>query len=275
MPVARTLTTSRPLKFFLLVFGLSTPLWLLQIIIGKSGLPLDIPITDIVAAFVPLGVAYWLTHREQGSAAARALLKRIFDFRRISQRRWYLAICLLPAIIFIGIYLALMAFGSPLPEGWNIAYSAIPILFLFFFFGALGEEVGYMGYAFEPLERKWGALSAALIIGLPWAIWHFPSMLAQGRGWYWILWGTIGTVAIRVIIVWIYKNTNASLFACILFHALYNLGRALFPHNSTLNPLVDVPAVHYGVTALIAVVIALWTGSMLTRHKIAIGAVRL
>jgi len=254
-----------PLTFFLLVFGLSTPLWILQTIIGKSGLPLDIPITDIVAAFMPLGVAYGLIYRKQGRQAANTLLRRIFDFQRVTKKRWYLAICLLPLFIFACIYLVLAAMGSPLPATWQIAYIATPFLFVFFFFGALGEEVGYMGYAFEPLEHKWGALAAALFIGLPWAVWHFPSMLAQGRSFSWILWGTLGTVAIRVMIVWLYQNTSASLFACILFHSLYNLGRVIFPHNTTLNPLVDVPAVHYGVIALITIMIVLLSGPTLSR----------
>lgn len=261
----KTARKASPLRFFLWVFGLSAPLWLLQIIIGAKGLPLDIPITDIAAAFVPLGVGYWLTRREQGAVAARALLTRIFDFRRITKKRWYLAICLLPVVIFTCIYLTLLALGSPLPDTWTIAYAVLPVLFLFFFFGALGEEVGYMGYAFEPLERKWGALGAALIIGLPWAAWHYPSMLAQGRSFSWILWGTLGTIAIRVIIVWIYKNAGASLFACILFHALYNLGRVVFPQDASLHPLVDSPIVHYGVIALVALVIAVMGGASLRR----------
>jgi hypothetical protein len=69
--------------------------------------------------------------------------------------------------------------------------------------------------------------------------------------------GTLGTIAIRVLIVWIYNNTNASLFACIVFHALYNTGRVLFPHGAGLNPLVDHPAIHYSVLAITALVVAL------------------
>src|SRR5688572_15511935 len=100
-----SLSTRRksPLKFFLLVFGLSAPLWILQTQINKSGLPLDIPITDIVAAFIPLIVACILVGRESGGQAARDLLRRVFDFRRITHRRWYLVICLLPFLMFAAI----------------------------------------------------------------------------------------------------------------------------------------------------------------------------
>lgn len=256
--------TGSPFKFFVLVFSLSLPFWIIQLLLGGSGLPLDIPITDILAVFVPLGVAYGLTYKERGPQVARDLLKRIFDFRRITHLRWLAVVILLPVVIFTLVYLMLAIIGKPLPASWDIAFGTIPFLFVFFFVGALCEEVGYMGYVYQPLERRWGALSAALVIGLPWAVWHYPSMLAQGRNFTWILWGTLGTIAIRVTIVWIYKNTGASLFACILFHALYNLGRVLFPQDTQVNPLVDYPAVHYGVIAVIAMVIALLYGKALS-----------
>ena len=42
-----------PLKFFLLVYALSLPLWIIETMIDVKGLPLDIPINDIAAAFTP------------------------------------------------------------------------------------------------------------------------------------------------------------------------------------------------------------------------------
>jgi membrane protease YdiL (CAAX protease family) len=257
-----------PLKYFLLVFGLSAPLWILQTQIKKSGLPLDIPITDIIAAFMPLTVACILVGSEKGGQAVWDLLKRIFDFRRITCKRWYLVVCLLPLLMFIVIYATLHVAGVPLPDGWQISLLSIPLLLVFFFFGAAGEEVGYMGYAFEPMQKRWGALGAALVIGVPWAVWHYPSILEQGHNFIWILWGTLGTVAIRVLIVWIYNNTNASLFACIMFHAMYNTGRPLFPHSASLNPLVDYPAIHYSVLAVTALIVALlWDSRTMTKFR--------
>lgn len=258
-----------PLRYFLLVFALSAPLWILQTFIRQSGLPLDIPITDILAAFMPLLAACLLVRKEGGGPAVRQLLRRIFDLKRITQARWYVAIFLVPLVIFIAIYGVLAITGSPLPNAWNVSLVSLPILLTFFFLGAVGEEVGYMGYAFEPMQKKWGALGAALIIGLPWAVWHYPSILAQGHDAGWIFWGTIGTIAVRVLIVWIYNNTQASLFAAIAFHALYNTGRVLFPQTESLRPLVDNPAVHYGTLAVAAAIVAcIWGPRTLARYKL-------
>jgi membrane protease YdiL (CAAX protease family) len=262
-----------PLKYFLLVYGLSAPFWILQTFIKQSGLPLNIPITDIFAAFMPLAAACILVGREGGSSEVRALLGRVFDFRRITKVRWYAVIFLLPVVIFAAIYLILLTLNMPLPNDWNVSLFAIPLLLTFFFLGAIGEEVGYMGYAFEPMQKRFGALSAALFMGVPWAVWHYPSILEQGHGFVWILWGTLGTVAFRIILVWIYNNTNASLFACIVFHALYNTGRVIFPQGNGLNPLVDHPAVHYLVIAVIALaIIALFDARTMQKIKIATGS---
>lgn len=127
-----------------------------------------------------------------------------------------------------------------------------------------------MGYAIEPLQERFGALAASIIIGIPWAVWHYPSIIQQGHNFYWIAWATLGTVAVRVLIVWIFNNTQNSLFACILFHTMMNLGRPLFPKDETHNPLVDYPAIHYSVIALVAfIIVLLWGSKTLARFKYA------
>ena len=134
-----------------------------------------------------------------------------------------------PFPIFGIIYLIIKISGLPLPTLWKISFVSIPFLFVFFFLGAIGEEVGYMGYAVDPLQEKFSALKTSLIIGIPWAIWHYPSIIKQGHDFQWIIWGTIGTIAMRILIIWLYNNTGKSLFACIIFHSLYNLGNNGLP----------------------------------------------
>lgn len=255
-----------PLKFFLLVYGLSLPLWIIELFLDIKGLPLEIPITDIVAAFTPLLAACILIYKEEGRNGVNKLLKRIFDFSRIKQKKWYLPVIFLPFIIFFLIYTVMYFMKLPLPAEFGISYLSVPFLFVFFFLGAIGEEVGYMGYAVDPLQQKWNALATGIIIGLPWAIWHYPSIFQQGHNFIWILWGTLGTVAMRILIIWVYNNTGKSLFACILFHTFYNLGRPLFPKDKLHNPLIDYPEIHYSIIAITAViVILLWNYKTFTQ----------
>lgn len=259
-----------PLKFFVIVYGLSIPLWILERFIDVKGLPLNIPITDIVAAFTPLIAACILVYKEKGRIGVNKLLKRIFDYSRITQKVWYLPIVFLPFLMYFLIFSIIYLLKLPFSTAFQETFLSVPILSIFFFLGAIAEEVGYMGYAIEPMQDQFGALRASIIMGIPWAIWHYPSIIQQGHNAIWIFWGTLGTVAVRVLIVWIYNNTGKSLFACILFHTMLNLGRPLFPKDEIHNPLVDYPYIHYSFFALTAVIIVFFWGSKtLARYRFA------
>jgi membrane protease YdiL (CAAX protease family) len=257
-----------PLKFFLLVYGLSIPLWIIETRVDVKGLPLDIPITDILAAFTPLIAASILVYKEEGRIGINKLFKRILDFSRITKKIWYLPIILLPLLMYLLIYIIIYLAGLPLPINFHIPFLSIPFLFSLFFLGAVVEETGYMGYVIDPMQERFGALSASILVGIPWALWHYPSIIQQGHNLTWIAWATLGTVAVRVLIVWIYNNTGKSLFACILFHTLLNVGRPLFPRDEIHNPLVDYPHVHYSIIAITAIiVIFLWGSKTLSRYR--------
>ena len=261
-------TNRQPLKFFLIVYGLSIPLWIIETMINVKGLPLDIPVTDILAAFTPLIAACILVYKVEGSSGVKKLLKRILDFARITKKIWYVPIIFLPSFIYLLIYIIIYFSGLPVTSKFHVSFLSIPVLFIFFFVGAIAEEVGYMGYAIEPMQKRFGALGASILMGIPWAVWHYPSIIQQGHNAVWIAWGTLGTVAVRVLIVWIYNNTGKSLFACILFHTMLNVGRILFPKDEINNPLVDYPAIHYSTIAIIAViVILLWGSKTLARYR--------
>ena len=168
-----------PLKFFLLVYGLSIPLWMVETMVNVKGLPLDIPITDILAAFTPLIAACVLVYKEEGRGGIKKLLLRIFDFSRIKQKIWYVPIIFLPFLIYLLIYVVIRLLGLPIPSGFYISLISIPFLFMLFFVGAVAEEIGYMGYAVDPMQERFGALTASILIGIPWAVWHYPSILGR------------------------------------------------------------------------------------------------
>jgi uncharacterized protein len=265
----RKLEKRSPLKFFLIVFCLSIPLWIIDLIINaKRTSLLNFSAIDIITAFIPLIAGCILIYKEEGKSGVYELFKRIFDYSRITKKIWYVPIIFLPFLMYLLIYTVIRILGLSLPIEFHISFLSIPVLFCLFFLGAVAEETGYMGYAIDPMQERFGALSASILIGIPWAVWHYPSIIQQGHGLIFIMWATLGTVAVRVLIVWIYNNTGKSLFACILFHTMLNVGRPLFPRDNIHNPLVDYPEIHYSLIAIIAViVIFIWGSKTLARYR--------
>lgn len=258
------------LKFFILTYILAIPFWLLNFVIKVEGLPLDIPVTDLVLAFMPLTAAAILVYRKEGSDGAKRLLRRVFDYKRIKQKIWYVPIVLLNFLLFLLIYGTMKILGRTLPAKTHIPLLKIPFLFVLFFALAVGEEIGWTGYAIDPLQERWSSLKASIILGLVSMIGHYPSMLVQGRGLKWIAWSTFGGTGLRVLMVWLYNNTGKSVFAVILFHAMHNICRVAFPTDQTHKPLVDHEDVYYSILAITAAIVTfLWGRKTLARYRYA------
>src|SRR5690606_40086289 len=98
-----------------------------------------------------------------------------------------------------------------------------------FLLAAAAEELGRMGYAYAPLEARWGALGASLALGAFWAAWHVVPHRTGGRDAAWIAWWALGTGGVRVLQVWVYEGTGRSLFAVAAMHASFNVAWQLFP----------------------------------------------
>jgi membrane protease YdiL (CAAX protease family) len=229
-----------PLTFFLLVFVLSVPLWLIGSAAGplsRNEIPVDLPFSALQAAN-PLLAALILVYAEDGPDGVRGLLKRAFDYRRIKSKTWYVPVlCLWPAAMFAEYGLMYLT-GAPLP-GARLPVSMVPFFLVLFFVAGACEELGWQGYAFERLYASWNALEASLILGAAWAAWHVMPLAQSRRGAAWIVWQCLGMFPFRVLIVWAYNNTGRSVFAASLFHATSNVSQFTFPNfGSHYDPFV-------------------------------------
>lgn len=251
-------TPPSPILFLAILFAASIPFWVVSSQMGVQFLP-GLPLSASMA-LLPSLVALLLLWRRQGWSSAFALLRRSFDLRRLPRLVWLAPVVLIaPLATWAG--LALRPDLGPLPA--NLAVTAT-VMFAVFFLTALGEELGWSGYMLEPMEARWGALAAALMIGTVWAAWHVVPFLEVGRPLDWIAWQAAKTVAGRVIMVWLFLNTGRSIFYVSLFHALDNLSVFTSPGYG----LAYDPKVTALVTIALAVVVTLRWGPTLTgRHR--------
>lgn len=226
-----------PRVFFLLIFALSMPFYVLSAFEGRlPGLQI-LPVSGLMAV-VPTVAALVLVYRQGGTRATIVLMKRVVAFGASASTRWYLiALLFMPAMrtIEFGV-LRLTGTAVPFPHftlGATLFYSAV------FFVAAIGEELGWQGYAYPALRSRHSATASALILGVIWALWHVIPFIEVGRSVTWIVWHSLCAVMLRIIIVWLFEKSGQSIFVAVLFHTMINLSWALFPvAGSYYDPLI-------------------------------------
>lgn len=254
--------TAPAATFFLLVFALSVPFYLLGAIGGRlPGLPI-LPVSALMT-FVPIAAAMILIYRQHGSAGIAASFRRAVDSIRPKDSGWYLVALLFPPAVCALEFGILRFTGTAVPFP-QIALSDVAFLFLAFFVGAVGEEFGWQGYAYPALKTRLNALTAALVIGVIWALWHVIPFSELGRSTSWILWHSLCAVALRVIIVWLFQNAGKSVFVAVLFHTMINVSWALFPvSGSYYDPFVAFEILLFAA----ALIVFAWGPSELGRFR--------
>ncbi len=247
-----------PVRFCLLTFVLSVPFLLLGATTSLQLLP-GIPVSAF--AFVCPGIAAAiLVYEESKSAGVRDLLKRALDYRRIRAKVWYVPLTLLMPAISLLTYGMMRLTGTPIPVP-QFSLPAALATFLAFCLAGLAEELGWSGYVIDPLQDRWGALRASVLVGVVWAVWHYVSLIQVHRSTTWIAWWSLYTVALRVLIVWLYNNTGHSVFAATVFHALSNVSSVTY--SSCFDPRVTGLIVAFVAT----IVVIVWGPRTLVRTK--------
>jgi membrane protease YdiL (CAAX protease family) len=224
------------LPFFLLVFALAVPFWIIGMVVDVQPLP-GLPIA--AAMFVcPALAALILTYRDRGRMGVAALLCRSFDGGRIP-KRWYLPIMMLMPGVAVASFALERWTGMAVPAP-HIALLPATGLFLVFMVGALGEELGWTGFVLDRLLGRWGAVRSGLLLGGIWAIWHWVALTQAHRSPAWIAWWSLGTVSMRIIMVGLYNQAGRSLFGVAVIHAMFNLCWQLFPaQGSYFDPRLN------------------------------------
>jgi len=211
-------TTKNITAFFVLTFVMSLPPYIVAALVPQE----MVMLTGLIIALAPITAALILAYRENRADGAKRLLERSFDYKKITRKIWYAPILFLMPVLFLLALGIMILTGEPLPDTLFPVVAA-PVAFLMFFIFALFEEIGWMGYAFDPMEERWNALIASIILGIIWAAWHLPLYILSGQGPVRMIVQLISLIAVRTLIVWLYNNTGKSVFATILIHAVYNV----------------------------------------------------
>ena len=245
-----------PWTFFIAVFALSVPLWVLGGFTTARLMP-GLPVGALMFLCTAV-MACMFSVRTSRAHTIKGLLASSFDFGRIRSKIWLLPTVLLMPGVLLASYAFMCVAHLPLPVP-EVPWALAPVLFLLFFVAAAGEELAWTATVLDPLQSRLGALRAALIIGVVCALWHVVPFAQVHPSAAWVSGQFLFTVAFRVVLVWLYNNTGRSVFATIVAHAMYNVAWQLFPNRgSAYNPWI-VAAITGFVALVVTLVWGAWT----------------
>ena len=244
--------------FFVLAYAISWVAWLAPILeLAEPFRTLGYLIGGFGPALAAL-VITWL-----GTDSIRAWARQIVDWRVAP--RWYLAALVIPLLVvaLTGVGLAVLGTSSVdlglLPGRVSLVLVSFVSIALV---GGGNEEPGWRGLALPKLEERYTPVSATLVVGVVWALWHLP-LLATGTT---ELHGLasfvelVPTTAVRIlnivgvafVLTWIYNATGSVLLA-IIAHTGFNTA------NSTLVPLpLETVSAGDSTTVLVVTTVVLW-----------------
>lgn len=195
--------------------------------------------------------------------------RRVYQARRIKLIWWLFIIFIFPIVFAAGIGLDLML-GGTLPEMINLKaiiaspLSWFPLVLLSFMSGPFSEEMGWRGFALDPLLNRFGFTRASVLLGLIWGAWHLPLYLMpqtwhgqmgfQFTG-FWLF--ILMSIGLSAMMSWVYVNTKRSILSAMLMHLGSNFtGQLLADVSLNLELIRSLLILAAGIVICIHMILA-------------------
>lgn len=197
----------------------------------------------------PTLAAMVVTQRTTGWQGVRQLFGRLLRWR--VGFRWYLAALFSFMVVWFGGY-SIAYNGAPIqalvtqPQVFVTVF--LPFVLTIALIPALGEEIGWRGFALPHLQQRYGPVKGTLILGFMHSLWHLPAFFTPVLGPFvpmtfltFLITGTAGSF----IYTWVFNNTRQSILIAVLLHAAANgasvvLGFLLAEHVPSSEFFLDL-----------------------------------
>ena len=208
------------------------------------------PLLGIFGLFGPALAAIIMAAVTDGKAGVKALLSRVVRWR--VGLRWYAIALGLPTVLS----LVTAALHYLLGASELIQVGALTVFDVVLFVLVLGEELGWRGYALPLLLEKRSAVTASLILGVFWGLWHLPTFLVPGTPQYGLPLTAfvLLTIEYSILMTWVFLHTRGSVLIATLFHGAINISQGLFLGNVEGATRYWLLSVVYGIAAVVAAV---------------------
>jgi CAAX protease family protein len=249
------LKTNDLLVYFVMVFLFMWPRGIVNAAVSM-GLIAEPPatvmtiLTIIYLIGTPMVAAMIIAVVTRNWGGLKDLFARVIRWR--AHWQWYaVALFTYPTSAFLAFTLSDLIKGQAwsVPQMWQAGFTNIQenmvriglgagsfiqilvVLFLVSIIVPLFEEIGWRAFAIPRLLEKTNSLTAALMIGLIWTIWHLPNFFIKDTDQYGMpfTWFLLTILAVSILMVWVMNHSNQSVFLTILFHASIILSGHFLP----------------------------------------------
>ena len=176
----------------------------------------DIGLMALAMLSAPFTAGLLMTYLADGKIGLKELFAKMKKYKVAG--KWYLPLLIFPALLLsVSMLLSVIVSPELAPVFVTFGVFAGP-------FAGFLEETGWTGFAYPKMSGKASVLSTSIYLGIIHAFWHLAASFlgsSNDLGGYFFLYffgSSLHIVALRVLIVWVYTNTD-SLFLAMLMHA--------------------------------------------------------
>lgn len=243
-------------QYFLVTFGWTWTVWWIAVFAGRASVQVpSLPLFVLGGLGPTVGSVFVI--RSIDPAHRREFVRRLWDPKRISGL-WWLALAAVAVVPAFAGYLAAAAFGrAPIAETM-ITFGAVAFNVGFGLAAGAVEEPGWRGVALDFLQIRIAPAVAAILIGIPWALWHLPLFFLEGTYQHALGFGSARfwlfnffLLLLSVLYVWLCNGSRGSILIAILAHAGTNVAGSLIPQD-TVSDVFRI------IVTLFAVVVVVW-----------------
>jgi uncharacterized protein len=268
----------KPLLYFSITFLVTYTLWFAGAYVSfqdeQSGLYILLMLPGLMAPFL---ISLAIIFTSKNSALKKDFVNRLINLRLIRLKMLPTFFLIMPLTVLASIFLSLPFGGSASQfqpaEGFSFS-GFVPVLFLLML-AAVFEELGWRGYAFDSLQSRYTYLTASVIFGILWSLWHFPLIFVNNSYQYVIfhenIWYGVNffvsIIPMGVLISWICIKNGKSIPAAILFHFIVNISQEALNISQTTKCIETVVLI-----VVTAVIIALDKEMFFSKEHLAVEA---
>ena len=228
----------RPLLwYFILAYAISWLIWLPGLLsaLGLMDFHFDPSAHTFLGAIGPILALVIVTAVNEGGDGVRKLFTE--TFRQKGRWAWLLGSLLVPLVLMgLAMLLLMLSTGSWQDISTRVVFPNLSLLLIFVILvlAAIGEDIGWRGYALTRFQETYHPFIATLILTVLWLGWHIPTFfffplpaeLFQQMGLVAIFPTFFSFLIQGITYTWV-MNRSGSVLAVALVHAGFNIGSSV------------------------------------------------